>query len=72
MQILLKPVLESIYSGLLMFAGRAPDGSRKPMCTVNRVSKRHFKKLLAGFSKPDMTENIVSLMSVLLKEPSHS
>jgi hypothetical protein len=41
-------------------------GSR--MCSVNWVSKSRFVRLLVGFSKPDMTVNILSASSAACRK----
>jgi hypothetical protein len=41
-------------------AVRTMVGFRNRLCSVNRVSETCFVRLLAGFSKPDMTVNILS------------
>jgi hypothetical protein len=50
------------------FAVKHRRVSESRLLTVNRVSESRFVGLLAGFSKPDMTVNILSSSSAAYRK----
>ncbi len=63
METLLKAVPESMFR-LTDLAVRTLAGFRKLLMFRELGSKSRFVRLLAGFTKPDMTVNILSASSV--------
>jgi hypothetical protein len=71
MQTLLKAIPESMFRHA-DFAVRTLAVSGRSLYTVNQVSESCFVRLLAGFSKLDMTVNILSSSSAAYWKGYHS
>jgi hypothetical protein len=61
-QMSLKAIPESMFWLTDVF-WKNTSGFQEAVCTANWISESHFKRLLAGFSQPNVTVKILSASS---------